>query len=467
MAASLKKRIHTLLTHQWADMDALLALFLLLFYGHRKFLNIADAKILFVPAGHMPEGMTAEELENHGVLAVDTGNGRFDTHVAAGQEQREDAKGTCASMLVARYIFGGRENILPEVSRLLDYVERADTTGRSTNHAWGRKVALKGVIEGLGLVYTDEQERAQAVFMVFQAIVTAERARTSGNPVEPLSHKAMGQLFASWLNLEYGTENGISDDAFDAPHPAQATAHELGIEKNRELKQLLQFFSDYDETWVERLAQDGRDRRGNTIRGSREDMAVVLPTMIMGLIEMSREDTLDVLFSWFSGLVGMEREEQQAQRDFRKSGGVIETRYGTVGFTHSDSLRAMAPLGQKGCDVRIATMSNGLTGITLSHNGKRTDITECAKMIRTAEAMWSGRVHLLDRSTLNSLGTVEKWFLHDSLHILANGGRKNMEAEPTRLSLRVIAEVCACWLDWRRPLPASLTGLREIMKGGI
>ncbi|MBD3165559.1 hypothetical protein GF324_03090, partial [bacterium] len=93
--------MHTLLTHVHPDLDALLALYLLRKHGEEKFPGVKDAKLDFVSANELPGGAMPKDLEAEGILAVDTGGGRFDNHPneATSNQEKWD---TCASELVAK-----------------------------------------------------------------------------------------------------------------------------------------------------------------------------------------------------------------------------------------------------------------------------------------------------------------------------------------------------------------------------
>jgi hypothetical protein len=94
-------QIHTILTHESPDLDATLCIWLLRRFGESRYPAIKTASLMFVPAGMIPDDLHPDQLElERGILAVDTGGGRLDTHAREGvvDPQRQ---GKAAAQLVA------------------------------------------------------------------------------------------------------------------------------------------------------------------------------------------------------------------------------------------------------------------------------------------------------------------------------------------------------------------------------
>ena len=57
-------------------------------------------ELIFSSANTLPDGKTADQLEDEGIMPLDIGGGRFDTHPVADCDNVEKWD-TCASQLVA------------------------------------------------------------------------------------------------------------------------------------------------------------------------------------------------------------------------------------------------------------------------------------------------------------------------------------------------------------------------------
>lgn len=139
--------VRALLTHTHPDLDAILSIHLMRTHGTKVFEGVADAELRFTSANALPGGKTAEQLEEEGVLTLDTGGGRFDTHPVDGQEN-EEKWDTCASVLVAEHFGVEKEE---SYRFLLPYALNHDAKGQSltSREAAHHLLAPHSLIEGL------------------------------------------------------------------------------------------------------------------------------------------------------------------------------------------------------------------------------------------------------------------------------------------------------------------------------
>ena len=107
--------------HTEPDVDAITGFWLLKKLGEKKFPGIAMATIKLVPTGgDLPGGLTAYELEERGIICVDTGGGRFDHH------PQEEHPEECAATLVAKYLEVDDD---PALDQILRFVANHDLKG--------------------------------------------------------------------------------------------------------------------------------------------------------------------------------------------------------------------------------------------------------------------------------------------------------------------------------------------------
>ncbi len=161
--------------HENPDLDAILSSWLLVRFGEDKYPGIANAGLLFCPAHSLPDGQTADELEQRGILAVDTGYGRMDQHSNnPSLSVSEDTK-YCSSMLVAQDLEIQAD---PALQKILQFTQLHDLEGRnieSTNPI-DHLFSLITVIRGLNLKYPDSPEKmVPLIWETFDALYEVEQ----------------------------------------------------------------------------------------------------------------------------------------------------------------------------------------------------------------------------------------------------------------------------------------------------
>lgn len=151
-----------LLTHENPDLDATLSIWLLRRFGREKYPGVQDLPVMFLPAGVTPGNRHPDELElEEGILAVDTGGGRLDTHARDGifDERKRDKS---AALLVAEDL--GVEG-LPALQKLLQFVTLQEIKGRSisSNQPMDHMVSMPNLVRGLNIRYYDQPTRVMEV----------------------------------------------------------------------------------------------------------------------------------------------------------------------------------------------------------------------------------------------------------------------------------------------------------------
>ena len=118
---------HTIVTHESPDLDAILSCLLLKKFGNEKFPGVEESKIVFISAGSLYLGKKSSKLLQEGIITVDTGGGKFDTHPDDNKVDKSKVDRS-ASDLVAEYL-GIINN--PSLKNIIEYTRLHDSTGHS------------------------------------------------------------------------------------------------------------------------------------------------------------------------------------------------------------------------------------------------------------------------------------------------------------------------------------------------
>lgn len=141
--------LHTIALFPKIQADTATGYYILRKYGEAKFPGIKQAKVVFWTA--LPQGQTAEQLEQNDYLTIDLG-GMFDHHLA---NEKLGKKQECVSGLIARYL-DVEQN--PELKKLLTWAKRDDLEGKGTISAdpLDRAFGLSGIIMNANREFTDD-----------------------------------------------------------------------------------------------------------------------------------------------------------------------------------------------------------------------------------------------------------------------------------------------------------------------
>lgn len=142
-----EKKIEKIVTHVRPHLDEITAIWLLQKFGEEKFPDVSNAEIIFWGVGgEDPEGLSAQDFEDFGVILIGIGGGRFDEHPTFNRERKENE---CAATLVAKEL-GISEN--PALERILKFVLNKDTKGA------GHPFDLGSIVDTLYREYPDHPE---------------------------------------------------------------------------------------------------------------------------------------------------------------------------------------------------------------------------------------------------------------------------------------------------------------------
>jgi hypothetical protein len=428
-------KVNGLLTHKHPDLDAVLSLHLMIIHGETLFPGSKDADISFVSANRLPDGKTAADLEAEGIIAVDTGGGRLDTHPVDG-EPNKDKWDTCASQLVAEALGVDKS---PEYQFLLPYTLNHDARGQSltSTDAIHHLLAPHGLIEGLHSFYENDLDVVKTMRNLVSSI--AEASKVDEIPIEETA-KRFDLTLAEFLNREeFEDTKHLRKEAI--PWTLEGEAHSIarqnGWEMRRDLEKLLKIDA--------RLLSEGNA----ALPDLELERRILLPAALNGFAaiygEFSDEyyENALVLFKaaykresdWFSAIDEVER-----------SAKVIRGRgVSLVAIASKNGLTIKASRYRRGANAVLYFEPNA-KNVTLQ-SGQRKDGTpllnleRIAKRIRAAEVMKrKGNGVKLNRN-LGEVGLVEDWFLHPSLKLLNRGSPKAPDVPPSALSWKEIIDI--------------------------
>ena len=121
------KRIRGIVTHEKPHLDEIFAIWLLRTFGEEQFPGVSKAKVNYwTSGGTSPDGLSAEQYLQDGIILVGVGGGCFDEHSTSATARKE---GECTATLVAKAL-GIDED--PALDKLLRFVVQEDLKGSTS-----------------------------------------------------------------------------------------------------------------------------------------------------------------------------------------------------------------------------------------------------------------------------------------------------------------------------------------------
>lgn len=426
--------VKSLLTHNHPDQDAILGIHLLRKHGGADYPGAADAPVTFTSANALPGGKSAEELEKDGIIAIDTGGGRFDNHPVEGN-QNKSKWDSCASSIVAEAL-GVTEK--KEYKFLLEYTRNHDTLGQSlkSKDAVHHLTAPHGLIDGLHRIYSEEE--------VVEIISTLCEGITSACTEKERSREEIGKVFDEALAkfiLEEDFEESVHFRKSEAEWPAMGESHNAAISKDlnfrRDLEKLLKFSARMISGDELALPESELERR------------VLLPSALIGfkiLFKDDEEKFQSAVRPLFRAAVKREADWFHAIDEVERSAKTLRGRgISLVSIASKNGLVIKAARYKRGGNA-ILYMNPANGNITLQ-SGQRKDgrpllnLERIASRIRTAEMIRTKGQGKRPPSNIGAVGLVEGWFLHQSLKLLNRGSPKAPDMAPSELSWKEIIEI--------------------------
>ena len=133
-------QITKIATHVRPHLDEIVAIWLLIMFGAKKYPGVAEAIIEYwADGGETPDGQAASEYEANGYLLVGTGGGRFDEH---GRNGDAGKNGDCAATLVAKDLGIDQDSTL---AKILKFTLTNDLRGAS--HPFDLSAIIKAMYQ--------------------------------------------------------------------------------------------------------------------------------------------------------------------------------------------------------------------------------------------------------------------------------------------------------------------------------
>ncbi len=427
--------VKTLLTHVHPDLDAVFCVYLLRQHGEEFFPGSKDAGLLFVSANELPNGKTAAQLETEGVIAVDTGGGRLDTHPVEG-EKNVDKWALCASELVAKAVGMDTHD---RYRYLLPYTNAHDARGQAmtSKSAIHHLLAPHGLIEGVHRLADSDEDVVGLMSSMVHGLANAGE-----NEPDPANETAARfDRTLAWV-----LENGEFEDATierKSPNewPELGKSHEvasqLGWTTRRDMEKLLAFASQLLASGDQALPDVEVERR------------ILLTAALDGLASEHGEESEEyrnTALRLFTAVIQREADWFNAIDEVERSAKV-----------HRGRGLSMASIASKnGLTIKAARYRRGVQAVLYYHPeaqsvtlqaGMRKDgspllnLERVAKRLRGAEIIRRKENGSKLPRDLGRVGMFQGWFLHPSKRLLNRGSPKAPDVEPSALSWPEIIEL--------------------------
>ena len=399
---------HTLLTHESPDLDAILSVLIMKRFGEDKYPGVSTASVRFTSANHMPDNKTPAELEQEGILCLDIGGGRFDTHPVEGMVDAEKQE-SCAAELVAKdlgVIFD--EDWAP----FIEYARLQDTTGHSlkSKDYVHHLVSIHTILLGLDILHQgDSQAKLETGMDIIEHIPAYFPHRD-----KQFNYRELLLQLVDRYMLEHPPTEDIPKKAY-------------------------QNFN----KWYKRLDIKPKDAFSTV---NVLDDIVSLKAIAIGAFyrfDKDREKVYQVVSTCLDAIIKREERWALALQEFEEK--AIIKRLGKAFVTAIASPNGMvikaARYRNKGDLIIYRDSSSGATSILRKQKGPlaHMPLEELAAKVRLAECVEREERPQYDQ--LEALGMVHGWFLHQSGNMLIKGSPKATDFEPSKISLEHLNKI--------------------------
>lgn len=394
--------ISEILTHEFPDLDAILSVLLLRKFGEEKFPGVSQAKVSFSSAGQLPDDLTPKQLEKKGILAVDIGGGRFDSHPSSTTGKAKHDRS--ATDLVAEYL-----EVIdhPEWALLVEYARLQDTTGHSlySTNQMHHLVSLHTILLGLGILHPkDSTSKLEKGIRVVENI--------------PFYIRHKQDNFSSAL-LREGIQTYLKKLEIDLENPpAWIDLFKQWFQRLHEKPKAA-----FGKNPMDRMVSLKAICQGAYFRFG-EDMEKVQP-----ILELCLEAMFEREKTWQDAL------DQYDQNTIVKEIGALKL----VTIESANGMVIKAARFRHKPDILIyKNPADGAVTIFVQRRGRLENFPfeTLAARIRLAEAVECGE--LPDYDNLEAQGTHHGWFLHQSNIMLIRGSKKQTDFIPTKITLENI-----------------------------
>lgn len=463
-------QFHTILTHESPDLDAILCCYLLQRHGENRYPGISSADIRFCPAGCLPDNKTPDQLEMEGVLVVDMGGGRLDTH-PNGQTISKNKLHLSASNLVASDLGIAEQTTL---KNLLEFVRMHDSMGKSlsSRNAVDHLVSLPNLVRGGSLFFKQDFATMAKFFMdVLGAIeagndfadyperkhkgccLVSQQKDTFFVPLAwDLKSFLAGYLCQRFLQKKVVWEEPSSHVDLHSWDTLGDFLEAWGLYRHEELHKLI--------TFVDQLKPNHYLLDSTTPI----DQTVSLTNIFRGWQQIYQQDiarAIEPVFLLFDCILAYEHSWTTAVREYNEKRQMY----------HVNDLRLVAISAEGGAVIKVARWQDKAditvfqdikeTHISISLNQmgrtKNYSLKRLAARIRTAEIIYGGvaDADALNVENLFAIGEAASWFLHQSEKLLLHGSPKGRRL-PALVPFEMVVRLVISEFDESLKLPDEL-----------
>lgn len=419
-------KVECILTHENPDVDAMLSVLLLKRFGETQFPGVQTARVDFCPADKLTNGKTADELEREGILAVDVGGGRLDTHPVNNviEDNKQDH---CAADLVAEAV-----GVIEDSSwhALIEFVRQQDTTGQSIHSKdYIHHIAtLPNILSGIQLKFKNDSRR--------------------------ILEEGMNLLNIIPIYIEY-RNSANTPEIFDVQSFLK-DAVDLYINTRKALLNDDQLILTSVLEWRRRLWE----APATAFSSDPHDDILSVSSLLAGLCILENADKQKIITTfnfWMDLIVEREILWAQAIEEFDQAGNVQVVRNAHVAaIVSKNGLVIKAARFRAHADIIIYRDPQSLAmSILLNRRGRlnKFSMTNLAAKVRLAECIEENT--LPNYSHLSLPGMLHKWFLHQSESFLICGSPKANDFIPSKIEINVLMEIVISEIDWSRKMPVK------------
>jgi len=455
---------HTIITHEYPDLDAMLCCYLLREYGEAHYPGISRAKIVFCPAGRLPDSKTPQMLEEEGILAVDIGGGKLDTHPNGSIMEKEKLHLSAANLVAEN--LGVQEKT--SLKHLLEFTRLQDSAGQSlsSRNPIDHMMALPNIIKG-GLLYFRQDFTAMTDFFmrIFHALEISSKCGDSmvRKPEEgdfqayierdtvflkKIFHLKF--LLTCYMNERYLHKKIelCQQVPYDSYYGFASFVAATGLDTYPELKKLIIF--------AEQLKPSSYLLNSD----SPTDQTVSLTNIINGFYHQSPDNIKQVcepLFKILDCIVQYEKNWHDAIVEYKTEHQLF--RLGKIKLVAIEAERASVvkvARWQDRADVIVfRDRIQGHISMSINRIGKlrNSDFARLAARIRIVEHIYEQTdIPLPKVESLSEIGECMGWFLHQSKKLFLHGSPK-ARREASLIPFDVVIEMVKTEFDRNRKLP--------------
>lgn len=397
--------VNKILTHSSPDLDAMMSVLLLREFGKEQFPGADSAEIIFSSAGTLPDGLSTNQLEKKGILAVDIGGGRFDSHPSKITGKAKVDRSATDLLAEALGVIDD-----PRWSMLIEYSRLKDTTGHSlySTDILHHFSSLSYIFKGLSIVDADND-----------ALIMEKGLRIISNLPYFIEHKDEPydqEGFKACIDLY------IKEKNIDLANP---------LDEHVQLQK-----------WYEKL-----NTKFKSIYGKRKmDQLASMAGIYHGAMHRYGSDQTaiqEIINLCLDCIIIRERNWYQALRFYDEN--VYVHKIGLLVLVTIECANGLvfkaARLRHKPDIIIYRNPDNGAYTIFIQRRGRlnKFPFEKIVARIRIAEAVFCKEE--IDFENLEALDTHHGWFLHQSLNFLIRGSNRQNDFVPSKLPLDLVNQL--------------------------